>query len=267
MVLLKKIGNYIWSKQFAINLGVIILIYVIGFILLNKCLDSQTKFGEKVAVPNLVGKNQNNLKKILGDSLEFEILGSIYDPSKVEGTILSQDPEATAITEIFVKSGRKIKVRVSKRSQMIEMPKLVDKSQRFAETILKSRGFRYTLEYKPSKEAHGAVLDQLYKNKPIAEGTRVPIGSRIKLVIGRDEAGVPQALPNLIGLTIEEARTRVANMLDMELQIACPEGYNKADSLASRVETQSPDYSEDGRVASGSSILIFVTKEAIEQEP
>ena len=185
MVLLKKIGNYIWSKQFAINLGVIILIYVIGFILLNKCLDSQTKFGEKVAVPNLVGKNQNNLKKILGDSLEFEILGSIYDPSKIEGTILSQDPEATAITEIFVKSGRKIKVRVSKRSQMIEMPKLVDKSQRFAETILKSRGFRYTLEYKPSKEAHGAVLDQLYKNKPIAEGTRVPIGSRIKLVIGR----------------------------------------------------------------------------------
>ena len=85
MVLLKKIGNYIWSKQFAINLGVIILIYVIGFILLNKCLDSQTKFGEKVAVPNLVGKNQNNLKKILGDSLEFEILGSIYDPSKIEG--------------------------------------------------------------------------------------------------------------------------------------------------------------------------------------
>jgi len=149
MVLLKKIGNYIWSKQFAINLGVIILIYIIGFIVLNKCLDSQTKFGEKVAVPNLVGKNQNNLKKILGDSLEFEILGSIYDPSKVEGTILSQDPEATAITEIFVKSGRKIKVRVSKRSQMIEMPKLVDKSQRFAETILKSKGFRYTLEYKP----------------------------------------------------------------------------------------------------------------------
>lgn len=267
MELLKKLGNYIWSKQFGINLGIIIVIYVVGFLILKKCLSDNTKHFERIAVPNLIGKNQNNLKKILGDSLEFEILGAIYDPSKVEGTILSQDPEATALTDIFVKSGRKIKVRVSKRSQMIEMPKLVDKSQRFAETILKSRGFRYTLEYKPSKEAHGAVLDQQYKNKHIDDGTRVPIGSKIKLIIGRDEAGVPQALPNLIGLTIEEARARVANMIDMDFQIACPEGYSKSDSIASRVETQSPDYSEDGRVASGSTILIFATREAIEQEP
>ncbi len=267
MELLKKLGNYIWSKQFGINLGIIIVIYIVGFIILNKCLAEKTKWGEKIEVPNLIGKNQNNLKKILGDSLEFEVLGSIYDPSKVEGTILSQDPKATSVTDIYVKSGRKIKVRVSKRTQMIEMPKLVDKSQRFAETILKSRGFRYTLEYKPSKEAHGAVLEQLYKNKLIAEGIRIPIGSKIKLIIGRDQAGVPQALPNLIGLTIEEARVRVANMIDMDFQVACPEGYTSADSLSSRVETQSPDYSEDGRVASGSTILIFATKVAIEQEP
>ncbi|MFT5858743.1 MAG: beta-lactam-binding protein with PASTA domain [Flavobacteriaceae bacterium] len=267
METLKKLGNYIWSKQFGINLGVIILVYVIGFISLRSCLEGRTNHGEKLEVPNLIGKNQNNLKKILGDSLEFEVLGTIYDPTKVEGTILSQDPEASSLTDVYVKSGRSIKIRVSKRSQLIEMPNLVDKSQRFAETILKSRGFRYSLEYKPTREAHGAVLEQYYKNKKIKEGIKIPIGSKIKLIVGRDQAGVPQVLPELLGLTIAEAKARVAKMVDMEFSIVCPTCITASDSLEARVETQSPDFSEDARVASGSTILIYASKVNIEQEP
>jgi beta-lactam-binding protein with PASTA domain len=261
MEILKKLGNYIWSKQFAINLGVIILVYVIGYITLTTCLTSRTNHGDKIKVPNLVGKNQNNVKNLLSDTgLEYEVLDSLYEPTKVAGTILSQDPEPTTVTDIYVKPGRSIKLRVSKRTQLLEMPGLIDKSQRFAETILRSRGFRYKLEYKATREAHGAILEQLYKGKPIAEGTRIPIGSSIKLIVGRDEAGVPQALPNLYGLTIAEARARVRNMIDMDFQVACPSCITKADSLLVRVETQSPEFTEDARVASGSTILIFASK-------
>lgn len=264
---LKKIGNYIWSKQFGINLAGIILVYVVGFLILDSCLDGRTKNGEKLTVPNLIGKNQNNLKKILGDSLEFEVLGTIYDPTKVDGTILSQDPEASALTDVYVKSGRSIKIRVSKRSQMIEMPNLLDKSQRFAETILKSRGLRYSLEYKPTQEADGAILEQYYQNKKIKEGMKIPIGSKIKLIVGRDQAGVPQGLPELLGLTIAEAKARVGKMVDMKFEVVCPSCITVSDSLQARVETQSPHYSEDARVASGSTILIYASKEVIEQEP
>ncbi|MFT5780155.1 MAG: beta-lactam-binding protein with PASTA domain [Crocinitomicaceae bacterium] len=261
MEILKKLGNYIWSKQFGINLGVIILVYILGYQLLTRCLDSRTNHGVKTIVPNLVGKNQNNVKNLLSTTgLEYEVLDSLYDPTKVEGTVLSQDPRPTTATDIFVKPGRSIKLRVSKRTQLLDMPGLVDKSQRFAETILKSRGFRYKLEYKSSREAHGAVLQQLYKNKPIAEGTRIPIGSSIKLIVGRDQAGVPQSLPDLFGLTIAEARARVAKMIDMDFQVACPECITPADSVNMRVETQSPEFTEDARVASGSTILIYATK-------
>lgn len=261
MELLKKIGNYFWSKNFAIHFGLIILIYVIGIFTLRRCLSYNTSHGEKIEVPNLIGKNQNNLKKALAKSgLEYEVLDSIYDPSKVEGTVLAQDPEASETSDVYVKSSHVVKVRVSKRTQLVEMPELVDKSQRFAATVLKSRGFRYKLEYKPSLEAHGAVLQQLYKNKPVSGGKRLPIGSMIKLVVGRGEAGVPQDLPDLFGLTIEEARARVAKMNNMSFQPICSGCVTKADSLAARVETQSPEYTEDGRVASGTTISVYATK-------
>ena len=84
------------------------------------------------------------------------------------------------------------------------MPGLVDKSQRFAEGILRNREFRYQLEYQPSKEAHGAVIEQRYKGKPIPAGTKIPIGSKVVLIIGRNEVGTIQPLPNLYGLTIPQ---------------------------------------------------------------
>lgn len=261
MDLLKKLGNYVWSKNFAIHFGLIILVYVVGVMALKGCLSYSTSHGEKIEVPNLVGKNQNNLKNILAASeLEYEVLDSIYDPSKVEGTVLAQDPEATSISKVYVKSTHVVKVRVSKRTQLVEVPALVDKSQRFAATVLKSRGFRYKLEYKPTLEAHGAILQQLYKNKPIKAGERLPIGSTIKLIVGRGEAGLPQDLPDLFGLTIEEARARVMGMGNMSFQPICPGCVTKADSMATRVETQSPEFSEGARVAAGTTITVYATK-------
>ncbi len=261
MELLKKIGNYFWSKNFAIHFVLIILIYVIGIFALKSCLSYSTSHGEKIEVPNLIGKNQNNLKKVLEKSgLDYEVLDSIYDPSKVEGTVLAQDPEASALSDVYVKSTHVVKVRVSKRTQLVEMPALVDKSQRFAASVLKSRGFRYRLEYKPSLEAHGAILQQLYKNKPVRAGKRLPIGSTIKLIVGRGEAGIPQDLPNLYGLSIEEAQARVAKMSNMSFQPICKGCVTREDSLAARVETQSPEFTEGGRVASGTTISVYATK-------
>ena len=71
-------------------------------------------------MPNLIGKNAKNVTALMGDlPLEVEILDSIYDPTKVEGTILEQDPMPTKKTDVYVKEGRKIRLRVSKRTQLI----------------------------------------------------------------------------------------------------------------------------------------------------
>lgn len=261
MILLKKIGNFIWSKRFLINFSAIIILYVIGVFVLKSCLSSSTNNGQKIEVPNLVGKNQNNLANLMVNSeLNYEVLDSIYDPSKVAGTVMEQDPLPTAKSNIYVKEGRTIKLRVSKRTLLVEMPDLVDKSQRFAEGILRNREFRYQLEYQPSKEAHGAVIEQRYKGKVIAPGTKLPIGSKVVLIVGRNEVGTIQPLPNLYGLTISEAKQRVANMLNMEFIVACPTCLNAADSLMARITSQSPEFEEDGVVMSGASISVFADK-------
>ncbi len=264
----KKLGNYFRSKNFLFNFMGIITAYVIGYFIFEGCLDNSTRFGEKIMVPDLIGKNQNNVASILeGTELEYEVLDSIYDPTKVEGTILSQDPEPTLLSKVHVKAGRTIRLRVSKRTQLVEMPDLLDKSQRFAERVLINRDFPYTLQYRPSKEAHGAVLEQQYKNKPVAAGTKLPAGSRIKLIIGRDEAGVPQAVPDLTGLTIEEAKKRVAGMVDMELMVICPECITRIDSSAARIDSQSPEYREDAQVASGGTIMVHAILNFEPNEP
>lgn len=261
MVLLKKLGNFIWSKRFLKHFGLIVLVYIIGGFILKGCLSWSTNHGEKLEVPNLVGKNQNNLANLMADSeLQYEVLDAIYDPTKVAGTILEQDPLPTSKSNIYVKAGRTIKLRVSKRTLLVEMPNLVDKSQRFAEGILKNREFRYKLEYQPSKEAHGAVLEQRYKGKIIKAGTKIPIGSRIVLIIGRNEVGTIQLMPNLYGLTISEARMKVRNMLNMEFVVACPTCITAADSSMARVTSQSPEFEEESVIMSGSSISVFADK-------
>lgn len=261
MTLLKKLGNFVWSRRFLINISAIIVLYVIGVFVLKGCLNSSTNNGQKIEVPNLIGKNQNNLANLMSNSeLKFEVLDSIYDPTKVAGTILEQDPIPTAKSNVYVKEGRTIKLRVSKRTLLVEMPDLVDKSQRFAEGILRNREFRYQLEYRPSKEAHGAVIEQRYKGKIIAPGKKLPIGSKVVLIVGRNEVGTIQPMPNLYGLTIPEARQRVRGMLNMEFIVACPNCVSTADSSIARVTSQSPEYEEEGVVMSGSSISVFADK-------
>lgn len=268
MTFLKKTLKYVFSLNFLLNVGAIILVYVVVLWAFRSCLNSSTNHGQKIEVPNLIGKNSKNVANILGDSgLEYVVVDSIYDPKKIEGTVIGQDPLPTKETSVYVKAGRKLKISVSKRNQLVEMPDLVDKSQRFAEAILRNRGFRYRLEYKPTQEAHGAVLSQLYKNKPINKGARIPIGSTIKLIVGRSEVGVPQPLPNLYGLTIEEAKQRVGGMLNMEFLVSTSDGYTKADSLVARVVSQSPEWMEGAQVASGTTIQVFATKEFQEQQP
>ena len=264
MNLLKKIGNYIWSRNFLFNGLAVILVYIIGYYLVQYTLSSRTNLGQKIEVPNLLGKNQNNLENIFANSeLTYEVLDSLYYPDMIEGTIIEQDPMPTDSTDIYVKEDRVIRVRVTKRTQLVEMPELVDKSQRFAENILVSLGFRYSIEYKPSKEAAGAVISQLYQGKPITNGVKIPVGSRIKLVVGRDQAGEPVALPNLYGLTIVEAKQRIANIGDLGIYVKCDACFTAEDSLLARVYTQSPEYTDETSiVASGSTITIVAAKQS-----
>ena len=161
---------------------------------------------------------------------------------------------------VHVKEGRVIRFRVSKKTRSVEMPSLVDKSQRFAESILENRGLKIRIQYRPTNEANGAVLEQLYKGKSIKEGTRVPIGSTITLIIGKNDAGEPVEIPNLYGLTIFEARDRLTQLGSFGFLPVCDACVTYEDSLAARIESQSPEYIEGILIPAGSTITVYATK-------
>lgn len=261
MGLLSKLKNFIWSKRFLKQILIIIGVYLLVIFATIWYLKSFTNHGEKITVPNLIGKNIRTVKgQLEGLNLKFEVLDSIYDPSKLEGTVLFQNPGPTSLTSVFVKEERTIRLRVSKRSRMVEMPQLVDKSQRFAESILRNRGFRFKVEYKTTTEADGAVMSQQYNGKEIAAKTKLPIGSTIKIVVGRNLGSELIPVPNLIGLTIFEARDRLVASGSLTFVPVCPDCFNYQDSVVARIESQSPEFIEGAMTASNGTITVYAKK-------
>jgi beta-lactam-binding protein with PASTA domain len=265
MEFLKKLKAFILTKYFLKQLGLVILAYILIVGITIFYLDTFTNHGQQIQVPNLIGRNVSTIQTELEElDLQFEVLDSIYDPSKAEGTILDQDPAATIFSKVFVKEGRVVRVRVSKKSRLVEMPSLVDKSQRFAESILKNRALKCRIQYRPSNEANGAVLEQLYKGRNVAEGVRIPIGSTITLVVGRNDVGEPTEIPNLYGLTIYEAKDRLATLGSFGFLPVCDECITQADSMAARINSQSPEYIEGILIPAGSTITVYAIKNFVD---
>lgn len=256
-----KLKLFILSKHFLKQLGLVVIAYLVIITITVFYLDSYTHHGEQIAVPNFKGKNVRSVAAQIEElGLQYEILDSVYNPDKPSGTILEQSPEPTSISQLFVKEGRIIKFSVSKKTDNHEMPSLVGKTEWFAKEILENRGFKYRIVYKATSEANGAVLDQLYKGRFIKEGVKIPIGSIITLVVGKNEMGEPVQIPDLYGLTIFEARERLAALGSFVFNPQCPECLTYEDSTAARVTSQSPEYIEGAMVPTGSTFTVNATK-------
>lgn len=257
-----KLKNFFFSKKFLINLALLVLIYIVVVFTLKWYLGSYTDHGRKIAVPDLIGKNEKQIDQIIaGLGLEYEIAENVYDPSKPDGTVIHQDPAPSELSSVFVKEGRTIRVKISKKTQLVEVPNCVDKSQRFAENILKNRGLKFKIEYKPSAESAGAVIQQLYNGNTVNEKEKVSIGSTITLIVGKSAFGGEIPTPNLMDLTICDVKSRLSVVPNINLVVICDECVTSADSCSARVFSQSPEYIEDAVMSGGSTITVHATKE------
>lgn len=259
MAFFSKVKSFVLTKHFLKHTGFIVLTYVLVVSLLALYLYLSTNHNEKIEVPKVIGMKSDRANQILTDlDLKMELLDSVYRPDLPAGTIISQDPEATSISQVYVKSGRIIRVQVSKKFRLVEMPGLVDRSERYALGVLKNRGLKYRIQYVPTSEADGAVLRQLYKGKQIEEGTRIAVGETITLVVGENNTEVPVNLEDLNGVTISDAKARLSSL---NIQISVCEGCaNAADSSNAIIYSQSPEYLEGATVPSGSTIMVSARK-------
>lgn len=254
-----KIKKFIFSKFFVKQIGLIILFYltVVFFTLLY--LDLSTNHGEKIRVPELRGLQVEQAKAKLEElGLQYQILDSIYRPELPVGTVIEQLVDPTDSSNVYVKSGRTIGLRISKKFELVPMPSLINKQIQFAEDILKRRGLKCIIQYRPTTEANGSVLDQLFNGLQIKEGIKVPIGSNITLIVGQNDQGAPIPIPNLVGLYLGEALNILDTLGVQNVVINCVNCTNNQDSTGRPITRQTPEFYEGGTIFKATQITITI---------
>jgi eukaryotic-like serine/threonine-protein kinase len=189
-------------KSFYLNLALVVLVCCGLYFLFFASLGLLTRHSSEIKVPAVTNKNIQVAISTL-EKMGFEVdVDSSYDPEKKPYTVLSQIPEVNSI----VKEGRTIFLTVNKaEAPLTPMPRLTDLSYRSAVLILKSSRLVLGDTMHRPDYAKGAVLDQLYKGRPVAAGEMIPQGSRIDLVIGDGFGNVNMNVPDVIGMSVEEA--------------------------------------------------------------
>lgn len=261
MSFIKKITNLFLSKGIYLT---IILVGVIWIVIIWSALSyfkSFTNYGKEVQVPTLLNNNISDVPELLSSiGLRYEVIDSVYNPNLIEGTVIYQEPLPSDSTGLNVKSDRLVKIRISKQTRLVEVPYVVSKSQRFAEASLNARGFKTKITRVPSREDHGSVIEQRIKEKPVVKGQKALVNSQIELLIGERSGGELTLVPDLKGLTVQQAEQRIAMNNALRLFYICKDCANKTDSLIAKIERQSPVAIDSNMVPVGSTITVFATK-------
>lgn len=157
-----------------------------------------------VEVPDLVGKEYERAEKIAAEaglSLERQE-EDVHHDEVPEDHIISQFPEAGE----RVRQTRDVTVTVSQGPLEINMPDLTGMSEREAEVALDNEQLEADeLEYQYNSEV---PEDHVFDQEPSPE-KEIKADEEIILYISRGSQPKMVEMPNLIGLTIEEAKDRI----------------------------------------------------------
>lgn len=242
--------KYITEKPLWVNiLAALGLVLVVLFLFFGS-LSWITGYGKTEKVPAVTGQNVLAAKKILEDKgFDVVIQDSLYVDSVAKQAVLRQIPDADA----NVKAGRTIYLTVNRTiPPQVEMPNLSGFSVKSAEMYLISLGLKMgEVTYRPDI-ARNSVLEQLLNNAPIAPGTKIPIGTVINFVLGSGVGGTEMNVPDIVGMTLAEARTFLAG-INVNIGAVIPVGPIK-DSASAYIQRQTPSSLSDSLSATGARI-------------
>jgi beta-lactam-binding protein with PASTA domain len=241
-------------KVVSANLLAIVIIVVILFTGVSMVLNNITRHGESLTVPDITGLKVEDAEKILlSKNLKMMITDSLFFEDKLKNSVLDQNPSPQS----KVKEGRIVYISInSSKAPMVNMPNLIDVSLRQAQVMLQSVGLKPgQLIYKPDI-AKNVVLEQLFNNQKIMDGTKVAKGSIIDLVLGDGLEQGNVSLPDLTGMSLEEASNLLSSS-SLNLGSVVYQG-NIQDSASAKVIRQSPAFSEGVMVGTGQSIDLFL---------
>lgn len=250
--------RFLISKKFFRHLGLAITLSFIILLSILVWLKIYTHHGQAISVPNLTGLTEDEVADVTSSrNLRFEIVDSVFSSEMPRGTVLKQNPRAGS----RVKKNRNLFLTMNAiNPETVAMPQLVGLSIRQARLALQNAGLTLgDIEYKPDYAINN-VLQQLYRDSVINEGTEIGKGAVIGLVLGMGVSKETTRIPDLMGLGAEVARKIIADYYLNIGAITYDESMLDAeDSALAFVWRQYPEFDEFRRLNMGMEVDVWLT--------
>ena len=253
--------TFITKKPLWANIAAAAGLLLLIVLLFLGSLQLITRHGKTMKIPQVTGLSISEARKTLeSQGFEVQIQDSTYLDTVPPLQVIKQVPEA----DNLVKVNRIVYLVVNQAiAPFVAMPNLVSMSFRNAMMVLG----RYGIKLKDTAYKHdfakNSVLDQLYNDQTIKPGTQIQHGSAISLVLGDGAGGYDFAVPDLFGLTYQEAR--LAMQADGLIMGAVVPDKDVSDTSTAYIYRQSPEQFDDekklNRIRQGQTIDIFLTSQ------
>lgn len=253
--IIKELIDLVKTKGFGKHFLIAFCAMGICFFLLLKLVGRYTEHNQLITVPDFAGLEIQKLDSITRSlNLRYMVIDSIFNAKLSRGHVIEQDP----IAGTKVKENRMVYLTINAlQNKMIQFPEIHDMSLRQAKRILENLGLVVgNLEYKKDI-GKDIVLNQKINGIKISAGKKVFVGTKVDLVLGTGiQASGTTFVPNLIGLTLEQAKTEI-NLASLELgAVILDDGI--VDSTSTVVYKQIPEEDNLQEVSVGSLVDIFL---------
>ena len=238
-----------------IAIGIIIaLLFVV-----QRGLNSYTRHGESITVPDLRGMSFEQVKNILGSkNLYWQVMDSVYDMSKPPLSIVDQNPKPNS----KVKEGRTIYMTLNAvTAPTTEVPDLVGRSSyKYAKMQLESYGLKVGDPpiYKPDPHLN-AVIGMQINGRSVSKKTKVPKGTVVDLILGDGLGSSRISVPYLLGMKYEDAEFKLKGY-SLNIGSVVVEG-GVSDTAGAVIVKQIPEYGPGKSIRMGEAIDLFLAKE------
>jgi len=208
-----SLTSFFKSRFFWLNVLLFVIAIGILFFLTNLYLDSYTRHGNSVPVPDLRGQTIENVEAYLSEhNLNYLVFDSTFVVGKQPLEVLEQDPSPGS----KVKTDRRIYLTVNaQKAPDVKTPNLIDASLKDARLQLENKGLLMgKITYRPHR--WNVVMDMRHDGKVVLPGHQLQKGATIDLIVGDGKGVNTFSMQSLKGLSFDEA-VSVISLSDLKL--------------------------------------------------
>ncbi len=200
---MSKFIDYLKTKSFRNNIIAAISTVFVLLLIAFFSLRYYTKHGQGLNVPMVKGLTfEQAVKKLEDAGLKYEV-DSVFILDQPAGLVIDQDPDQNT----FVKDNRTIYLTINAgKTPNTNFPDIAFKTLREAQAIIESSRLKLGDTTYKADVSRDVVLEASFGGAPIEAGQVIPVGSRINLVLGDGRGNESVDVPQLVGLTIDEAK-------------------------------------------------------------